>query len=175
MTMPARLTAHLDQAHAAYTPIHHIPARSSQYAASLLHIPGKQIAKTVALRASNRILLAVLPASYHVNLEKLATVVREPVKLINEQECSRLFPDCQPGVVPPFGELYGLPVYLDQTLAETPEIVFSGGTLSDGVRMGNTDFVYVVKPRICSFAESGELAKKDIRQDFLADEQGGGK
>jgi len=64
---------------------------------------------------------------------------------------------------------------LDQTLAETPEIVFSGGTLSDGVRMGNTDFVHVVKPRICSFAESGELAKKDIQQDFLADEHGGGK
>jgi prolyl-tRNA editing enzyme YbaK/EbsC (Cys-tRNA(Pro) deacylase) len=54
MTMPARLTAHLDQAHAAYTPIHHIPARSSQYAASLLHIPEKQIAKTVVLRAGNR-------------------------------------------------------------------------------------------------------------------------
>lgn len=175
MTMPARLTAHLDQAHAAYAPIHHAPARSSQYAASLLHTPGKRVAKTVALRAGNQILLAVLPASYHVNLEKLATLVGGPVRLLNEQECYRLFPDCQPGVVPPFGELYGLPVYLDQTLAEMPEIVFSGGTLSDGVRMGNTDFVYVVKPRICSFAENGELVKKDIPQDHLAPEQGGGK
>jgi len=114
MTMPA-----------AYTPIHHVPARRSQYAASLLHIPGEKVAKTVTLRAGNRILLAVLP-SYRVNLEKLATVVGESVRLIDEQECYRLFPDCQPGVVPPFGELYGLPLYLDQTLAETPEIVFSG-------------------------------------------------
>ena len=67
------------------------------------------------------------------------------------------------------------PVYLDRTLAETPEIVFSGGTLSDGVRMGNTDFVYVVKPRICSFAESGELVKKAILQDLLTPDEGGGK
>jgi Ala-tRNA(Pro) deacylase len=175
MTMPARLTAHLEQAHAAYTPIRHVPARSSQYAASLLHIPGKQVAKTVALRAGKQILLAVLPASYHVNLEKLATVADGPVKLIDEQECYRLFPDCQPGAVPPFGELYGLPVYLDQTLAEAPEIVFSAGTLSDGIRMGNADFVHLVKPRICSFAESGETGKTAIQRDVLAPEEGGGK
>jgi Ala-tRNA(Pro) deacylase len=176
MTMPARLKAHLDQAHAAYFPIRHIPARSSQYAASLIHIPGKQVAKTVALRSGKQILLAVLPASYHVNLERLAAVVGKPVKLIDEQECYQLFPDCQPGAIPPFGELYGLPVYLDETLAKAPEIVFSAGTLSDGIRMGNTDFVRVVKPRICSFAEGGEeVVSKDLSEELLVHEEGGGK
>ena len=61
MTMPARLKAHLEQAHASYTRVPHIPARSSQYAASLLHVPGKEVAKTVVLRAGEQVLLAVTP------------------------------------------------------------------------------------------------------------------
>jgi Ala-tRNA(Pro) deacylase len=87
MTMPARLKAHLEQTHTSYTRVPHIPARSSQYAASLLHVPGKGVAKTVVLRTGEQVLLAVLPASYHVNLEKLGGAVGTPVKLIEEQEC----------------------------------------------------------------------------------------
>jgi len=172
MTIPAKLTAHLDQAHATYIPVHHAPARSAQYAASLLHISGKGVAKTVALRTGKQILLAVLPASYHVNLERLARLVGQPVKLIDEQECCRLFPDCQPGAIPPFGELYGFSVYLDTVLAQAPEITFGAGTLSDAIRMGNTDFVYVVKPHICSFADEGEIVSHD---QIFAEEEGGGK
>ena len=153
----------------------HVPARSSQYAASLLHVPGKEVAKTVVLRAGEQVLLAVLPASYHVNLEKLAGAVGTPVKLIEEKECYQLFPDCQHGVVPPFGELYGLSVYLDESLADAPEIIFSAGTLSDGIRMGNADFVHLVKPRICSFADIGEVTRKDLLQEVVAPEEGGGK
>jgi Ala-tRNA(Pro) deacylase len=175
MTMPARLKAHLEQAHASYTRVPHVPARSSQYAASLLHVPGKEVAKTVVLRAGEQVLLAVLPASYHVNLEKLAGAVGTPVKLIEEKECYQLFPDCQHGAVPPFGELYGLSVYLDESLADAPEIIFSAGTLSDGIRMGNADFVHLVKPRICSFADIGEVTRKDLLQEVLAPEDGGGK
>ena len=174
-TMPARLKAHLEQAHVSYTPITHIPARSSQYAASLLHVPGKEIAKTVALRAGKQVLLVVLPASYHVDLEKLARVVDTPVELIEEQECYQLFPDCQPGAVPPFGELYGLPVYLDETLADVPAITFSAGTLSDGIRMRNADFVRLVKPRICSFAERGNVVREDDLQRVFLPQEGGGK
>ena len=136
MTIPVRLKDHLDQTHTFYVPIHHAPARSAQYAASLLHMPGKEVAKTVAMRAGKQVLLAVLPASYHINLAKLSAVLGAPVTPLGEQECFQLFPDCQHGAVPPFGEFYGLPVYLDETLAEAPEIVFSAGTLSDGIRMG---------------------------------------
>jgi len=175
MTMPASLKAHLEQAHISYTRIPHIPARSSQYAASLLHVPGKEVAKTVALRAGKQVLLTVLPASYHVDLEKLARVVGTPVKVLEEQECCQLFPDCQPGAVPSFGELYGLPVYLEETLADAPEITFSAGTLSDGIRMGNADFVHLVKPRICSFAVRGNVIRKDDLQDMLSFQEGGGK
>ena len=174
MTIPARLKAHLEQAHASYAPVTHVPARSSQYAASVLHVPGKDVAKTVVLRSGAQILLAVLPASYHVNLHKLAATVGAPVELVDERECYKLFPDCQSGAVPPFGELYGLPVYLDEALAEDPEIIFSAGTLSDGIRMGNADFVHLVRPRICSFAEKGEVAAKHVPGNFYF-ERGGGK
>jgi len=172
--IPPRLKTHLEQAHASYTTVAHVPARSAQYAAALLHVSGKEVAKTVALRSGKQVLLAVLPASYHVNLHKLAAVVGMPVELLDERECYKLFPDCQPGAVPPFGELYGLPVYLDEALAEDPEITFSAGTLSDGIRMGNADFVHLVKPRICSFAEKGEAMSRHVpgNTDF---EPGGGK
>jgi Ala-tRNA(Pro) deacylase len=175
MAIPARLKAHFEQTHTAYFPVTHAPARSAQYAASLLHVPGKELAKTVALRAGDKALLAVLPASYHINLDKLASVVGVGVKLMKEEECLRLFPDCQPGAIPPFGELYGLPVYLDRSLVEDPEIIFNAGTLSNGVRMGNTDFVHLAKPRICSFAERGEARTRRGMEGCDTPDEGGGK
>lgn len=159
----ARLKQHLQEAGISYVPVTHAPARSAQYAASVMHVAGKEMAKTVVLRSGSQVLLAVLPASYHVNLSRFAKVIGKDVKLVDEPECYTLFPDCQPGAVPPFGELYGLPVYLDETLAEDPEIIFSAGTLSDAVRMGNADFVHLVKPRVCSFAEKGEGTTRPIR------------
>ena len=154
--IPPRLKEHLQQARVSYTHVVHMPARSAQYAASLMHVSGKEMAKTVALRSGPQVVLAVLPASYHVNFSNLAKVTGAQVELLDERECYKLFPDCQHGAVPPFGELYGLPVYLDEALAEDPEIMFSAGTLADGIRMGNADFVHLAKPRICSFAEKGE-------------------
>lgn len=175
MAIPARLRDHLGQAHASFVQMPHAPARSSQYAASLLHVPGKEVAKTVALRAGKQVFLAVLPACYHINLAKLSAVVGASATPLKEQECFQLFPDCQHGAVPPFGELYGLPVYLDETLAEAPEIIFSAGTLSDGIRMGNADFVHLVKPRVCSFAETGDATGKAELQDVFSPDRGGGK
>ena len=91
---------------------------------------------------------------------KLASIVGCDVRLATESECYSLFPDCEPGAMPPFGELYGLPVYLDETLADDPEIVFSVGTHSDAIRMSDADFVHLAKPQICSFADgrSGSIS-----------------
>lgn len=153
MSMPARLKSELDQSHIAYSALSHVPTQLAQYTASMMHVPGKKVAKTVVLRAGRKTLLAVLPASYVVNFRKLSAIVGGPVRLVQEQECDRLFPDCEPGAIPPFGELYGLPVYLDEALAEDPQIIFSAGTCSDSVRMSNADFIRLVKPKIWKFAE----------------------
>jgi len=153
MGIPSRLKSHLEQAHVGYTPVSHVPTAGSQYAAMVMHIPGKEVAKTVALRSGRENILAVLPASYHINFKKLSSITGQPVVLLDEDRCSRLFPDCDPGAVPPFGELYHMPIYLDQALAEDPEIIFSAGTHTDGVRMASADFVRLAKPRVCSFSE----------------------
>jgi Ala-tRNA(Pro) deacylase len=175
VTIPSSLKAHLEKTHTNYSLVSHPPARSSQYAASLLHISGKEIAKSVVLRAGEQMLIAVLPASYHINLKTLSSLVGAPTQLPGEQECYKLFPDCQPGAVPPFGEIYGLPVYLDSSMAEDREVIFCAGTLSEGIRMTCTDFVRLVKPKICSFAEEGEISTGKTPWDIASFESGGGK
>jgi Ala-tRNA(Pro) deacylase len=74
------------------------------------------------------------------------------VQLLDQEKCSEEFPDCETGAIPPFGELYNLPVFLDGALVEDAEIIFGAGTLSESVRMSNADFIRIVKPQICSFA-----------------------
>src|SRR5512137_272039 len=153
MLMPERLESHLDQSHIAYSLILHAPTYSAQVAASRMHFPGKEVAKTVALCAGERVLLAILPASYHINFEKLSALVGGRVELLQQERCNEMFPDCETGAIPPFGELYGVQVFLDEALAEDAEIVFGAGTLSESVRMSSADFIRLVEPKICSFAE----------------------
>jgi Ala-tRNA(Pro) deacylase len=153
MAMPKCLESHLNQNQIAYSLILHRPTFSAQVAASLMHVPGKEVAKAVALRAGEKVLLAILPASYHVNLDKLSAIVGERVQLLEPEKCNETFPDCEAGAIPPFGELYDVPVYLDEALAEDVKIVLGTGTLSESLRMGSGDFIRLVKPKICSFAE----------------------
>ena len=153
MTMPARLESHLSKHHVAYGRVFHPAIHSAQQTAAVMHFSGKEVAKTVALRAGHQAFLAVLPASRHISFERLSGIVGTKVHLLDESRCAELFPDCEAGAVPPFGELYGLPVYLDQRLIENPEIVFCAGTLSEGVRMGNVEFMHLVKPKVGDFAE----------------------
>ncbi|HTT33015.1 MAG TPA: YbaK/EbsC family protein [Methylomirabilota bacterium] len=153
MLMPRRLESHLNAKHIQFSMIYHAPTDSAQMAASAMHLPGKEVAKAVALQAGDREILAVLPASYRINFEKLSAIAGAEVRLMDEEAYSELFPDCERGVIPAFGELYGVPVYLDEALAEDPEIILSAGTYHDSVRMGNVDFVHLAEPLVCSFAE----------------------
>jgi Ala-tRNA(Pro) deacylase len=135
-----------------YSLIQHAPAFSSQVAAAAMHIPGREMAKTVVLQGRAQPYLAVLPASYHVDLERMAEVVGETVRLASEDKIRELFPDCELGAIPPFGRLYGVPVYMDVTLAVGREIVFPAGSHSDALRMNYQDFEDLARPEVCSFA-----------------------
>lgn len=171
MLMPARLKSVLDREHVPYSAVPHAPAYGAQYAASVMHIHGKEVAKTVVLRAKTEavardgedLLLAVLPASYRIDREKLANIVQATVVLADEDECNTLFPDCQGGVFLAFGELYDLPVYMDETLAADRYIVLSAGIGSESVRLSSEDFIRLVKPKICSFAEKTRTASGKAR------------
>jgi Ala-tRNA(Pro) deacylase len=155
MTMSARLKSFLDENRVPYTLMSHSPAYTAQAAAATLHCPGRELAKSVVLRAGEKMLLAVLPASYHVNLKKLGAIVGATLRLASEQEFAGLFPDCEPGAMPPFGNLYNLPTYVDESLAADEEIVFNAGTHRDAIRMPYADLARLAKPQVCSFADKG--------------------
>jgi Ala-tRNA(Pro) deacylase len=96
--------------------------------------------------------MAVLPASYQVDLAaiKKATGVRV-AELATEQEFAQHFPDCETGAMPPFGNLYGIPVYVDETLADDEEIAFNAGSHYELIRLSYKDFEKLVKPLVMDF------------------------
>jgi Ala-tRNA(Pro) deacylase len=153
--MSARLKSYLDERKIRYTLMTHSPAYTAQSAAATLHVPGQELAKTVVIRAGNDYVLAVLPASYHVDVKKLAEVMAKKAEIATEAEFISLFPDCELGAMPPLGELYSLPVYVDELLTADQEIVFNAGTHRDAIRMSYADFESLSKPTVASFAFRG--------------------
>lgn len=155
MPISARIKNHLEENKIPYSPLTHPSAYTSQGAAAVMHVPGGEVAKTVVVEAGKDYYLAVLPASYHVIPGKLAHMIGRPVRLAAESEFSNLFPDCELGAMPPLGELYSLPVYVDESLAADKEIIFNAGTHRDAIRMNFDDFVRLSRPTVCSFAAKG--------------------
>jgi Ala-tRNA(Pro) deacylase len=155
MTMSARLKSYLDENHVHYTIMSHSPAYTAQAAAATLHVPGKELAKSVVVAVGEQTALAVLPAAFHVSLKKLGELAGKPARLATEQEFLSLFPDCELGAMPPFGQLYKLPVFADRSLEADEEIVFNAGTHRDAVRMKFADFKRLVRPKVGDFASKG--------------------
>ncbi|MFQ5787913.1 MAG: aminoacyl-tRNA deacylase [Thermodesulfobacteriota bacterium] len=121
-----RLKDYLDDNNVKYVKITHSPAYTAQEIAASIHIPGKELAKTVILKANEGFLMAVLPASRKINFDLLKEVVGdEGVKLASEDELKDIFQDCEVGAMPPFGNLYNLPVYVATALSEDREIAFN--------------------------------------------------
>jgi Ala-tRNA(Pro) deacylase len=149
------LKVFLDSSYVPYQSLAHSTTYTAQGTATMMQISGKEVATTVVLcvgALGDETILAVLPGPRHVKFDKLATVVGKPVRLATEEEFSRLFPDCELGAMPPFGTLYNLPVYVDESLAKDKEVIFNAGTHHDAVRMTYEDFVRLAKPIVCSFA-----------------------
>ena len=155
MSISIRLKNFLDEKQIPYSVLTHTTAYTAQGAAVTMQISGKELAKTVVLWAGKEMILAVLPAPNHVRLDTLAAEVGESLRLATEQEFSSLFPDCELGAMPPFGSLYNLAVYVDESLAADEAIVFNAGTHRDAIRIRYEDFVRLAKPRVCSFAKKG--------------------
>jgi Ala-tRNA(Pro) deacylase len=155
MSIAARLKDFLDENQIPYSVMTHTTAYTAQGAAVTMQISGKELAKTVVLWAGEDMILAVLPAPNHVRLDKLAAELGKPVRLASEEEFNNVFPDCELGAMPPFGSLYNLPMYVDESLAADEMIVFNAGTHRDAIRMRYEDFARLAKPTVCSFAQRG--------------------
>lgn len=151
--MPARrLREYLDKVNIKYVSIHHSPAFTAQEVAASTHVPGKDFAKTVVVKIEGSFAMLVLPATRKVALAELRDMLGvEKAKLATEEEFNRLFPDCDVGAMPPFGNLYGIDVYVAPNLAVEKEIAFNAGTHTDVIKMSFEDFERLVKPKILSF------------------------
>jgi Ala-tRNA(Pro) deacylase len=152
--MPAKkLKEYLDRHHIKYTSIKHSPAYTAQEIAARSHISGKDMAKTVMVKINNEMAMAVLPASFKIDFEALMNVTGSAmVDLASEEEFKFIFPDCEIGAMPPFGNLYDLDVYVSEKLAEDNEIWFNAGTHNELIRMHYDDFERLVRPRVFEFS-----------------------
>ena len=159
MPILGKLKEFLDANGVAYEVRTHIPAFTAQEIAAAQHVPGREMAKVVILRSGGEFLMAVLPAPYLVDVQALAKAAGKPdLQLASESEFAGLFPQCERGAMPPFGNLYGLPVWVDGSLARDKEIWFNAGTHDQTVHMVYDDFVRLVRPRVATFGRRSERA-----------------
>ena len=148
-----KLKTFLDAQSVKYVSITHSPAYTAQEVAASAHIPGREMAKTVMVKVDGRMAMAVLAANRKVVLQDLREITgAEGVKFATEEEFKNLFPDCEPGAMPPFGNLYGMDVYVAPSLEQNQEIAFNAGTHTEVIKMPYRDFERLVKPKVMSFS-----------------------
>ena len=142
-----RLRDYLDSYQVRYFVISHSPAYTAQEIAASAHVSGRTFAKTVMVSVDGKMAMVVLPASRQLDFELLRALCgTRHVALAGEQEFSGLFPECEIGAMPPFGNLYGMEVYADDELDEAEEITFNAGAHTELLRMSWSDYRRLVNP-----------------------------
>ena len=149
MTEDNRLIAFLKEQGVPFQTQHHAQAFTAQEIAASEHVPGKMVAKVVMLTDGDELAMVVLPAPDHVDLKKAtAAIGGKTVRLAEEREFAQRFPDCEIGAMPPFGNLYDVPVYVDAGLTEDETIVFNDGNHTDTMSLTYKDFERIVRPTV---------------------------
>jgi len=154
--MPSKqLQEFLDNQQVKYVTITHSPAYTAQEIAASAHISGKKLAKTVIVKVDGKFAMAVVPASDQVDTEQLKNGIgAKELEIADEEEFKDQFPDCEPGAMPPFGNLYDMEVYVSESLAGDQQIAFSCGSHSEIMLFDYVDLQRLVQPRILEFAEA---------------------
>ena len=150
---PQKLKEFLDRHGIKYATASHSLAYTAQEIAASAHIAGQELAKTVMVKIDDKIAMAVLPASYKVSFDLLKKAAEaSKVELANEQEFRDMFPELEVGAMPPFGNLYGMEVFVDESLSEDDEIAFNDGSHTELMKLAYRDFERLVKPKAARFA-----------------------
>ncbi|MDQ3773251.1 MAG: YbaK/EbsC family protein [Pseudomonadota bacterium] len=151
--MPVKkLKEFLDSHRVKYVSIVHSRAYTAQEIAASAHVPGRELAKAVMVKVDGRIAMAVLPALYQIDFERLRVAIGAGnVELASETEFQDRFPECELGAMPPFGNLYGMEVYAARRLSEDREIAFNAGSHTELIRLAYTDFERLVSPKVVDF------------------------
>lgn len=143
----------LDSRDVHYSIIYHSPANTAQRIAASAHVRGKDLAKTVMIKADDEMMMAVLPANCRIDFNRLRDAMGvQSISLANEDEFCDLFPDCETGAMPPFGNLYYLHVVVEESLTTDKEIAFNAGTHTELVRMAYQDYANLVHPTVREFS-----------------------
>jgi Ala-tRNA(Pro) deacylase len=145
------LKSFLDSRKTKYVTISHSLAYTAQEIAASAHIHGRDLAKTVIVKIDGEMAMAVLPASRKLDLKRLQKAAgARKVELAEEKEFQDRFPGCALGAMPPFGNLYDMPVYMDESLTEDERIAFNACSHTELIQMEYGDFQNLVKPKIVS-------------------------
>ena len=153
-----KLKEFLDENNVRYITISHSTAYTAQEIAAKAHLPGKEIAKTVLVKIEGKLAMAVLPGSFKINFENLKKVLgSDNIRLADEHEFIDRFPDCEVGAMPPFGNLYGVDVFVANSLAEDEEIAFNACSHSQLIKMSYSDYERLVNPVRLDFAFQTKL------------------
>ena len=153
MDCKERLETYLREQGVSYQTQHHAEAFTAQEIAALEHVPGRILAKVVMVVADGKLAMLVVPAPDHVDLVKAAEALgAKEARLAEEGEFASAFPDCEVGAMPPFGNLYDVPVYVDEALTQEPAIVFNAGTHTDTMSLAYQDFARLVRPEVVDLA-----------------------
>jgi len=152
--MPAtKIKEYLEGQNVEYKVIEHPPAYTAQEVAASAHIPGRQLAKSVMVKLDGQMTMLVLPAAYRVNFDRLKRALgADQVELASEAEFKDLFPDCEVGATPPFGNLYGIQVIADASLAQEVVIAFCAGSHTELIQLAYADFERLAKPKVVDFS-----------------------
>jgi Ala-tRNA(Pro) deacylase len=159
ITCKDRLEAYLRDNQVPFETQLHRVAYTAQDVAASEHLPGQLMAKVVIAVADGALVMLVLPANHRTDLVKVrAALGAREIRLAEEHDFAEIFPDCELGAMPPFGNLYGIPVYVDQTLTEDHAIVFQAGTHRDTMRVRYADFARLVRPTVVDIARAPRVA-----------------
>lgn len=147
--MPVKkLKEFLDRERVKYVSLSHSPAFTSQEIAAAAHISGKQLAKTVIVKVNGGLAMVVILANSQLNFDKLKTLTGQAVDLASEIEFKDKFAGCEVGAMPPFGNLYDIPVYVSDQLSKQEQIIFNAGSHSELMQLSYADFERLVKPKV---------------------------
>jgi Ala-tRNA(Pro) deacylase len=143
------LMEYLDKHNVKYVVITHSPAFTAQGVAGMAHIPGKELAKTVMVKLDGRLVMAVLPALLHVDLALLKNATKAGTAAVAAEDEFRFrFPECETGAMPPFGNLFGMTVFADESLTKDKEIAFNAGSHRELIRMSWEDYRKLAEPKV---------------------------
>ena len=148
-----RVREFLDSHNVRYEIVPHRPTYTAQEDAASSHISGKEVAKTVMVKVDGRMVMAVLPAPQMIDFDLLKGAAgAETVELAGEGEFKDIFPDCDVGAMPPFGNLYEIDVFVEEGLTKDEEIAFNAGTHSELIRLPYREYERLVAPKVGRFA-----------------------